>query len=408
MSEFSEAKNLIFLGLKRIFKAIFRGWHLGKVVNFSNFFKIIFLYVFAIFWVIAFEFNYSKNFWHHLFNDKFTDRRISFYTTLDRPGERTAHDRMIMLLDRLGYDYSAIKFSEALSHFWLTAHFYYMSASIINYLLKPKFNLSLTHHVSILPFGYNIVYLNMPLDTFYDPSGKFFKQWEHLNKYDEYVDLYSLMHGKNDLLKNAIKANGKDKPIIPLYIAQDTRPYNKLQMDKALITGTLWGCNRNSIRFTRALKKLSEDHLLIGVGTKVYLGFLDDAYLGRMEDFGHAPDAIDTLQKKYGIALVVHSQEHMLDGVPTSRILEAVANGALVISDKNKFLLKFFGDSLLYFDIYGDSEEIYSQIKKHILWAKNNPAEAHAKTKKAYQIFIDNFTMEKALDQLFLTSKKPS
>lgn len=407
MSEFLEAKNLIILGLRKKLRIIFQGWHVRKVINFSNFLKLVFLYLFAIFWVILCEFDYSKGFLSHLLSGNFTDKRISFYTTSERIGERTVYDRMSMLLDRLGYDYAAIKFSESLSHFWLTAHFYFVSATIVNYLLKPPFNLALTHHVSILPFGHNIIYLNMPRDSFYSNDGGFLKQWQHLYKYDEYIDLYGVMHGKNDMLENAIASTmgGKDKNIIALYLAQDIRPYNKLDMNKALITGTLWGCNRNSTRFAMALKRLADDGLLVGVGAKIHLEFLKDAYLGRMEDFGTTPDAIDMLQKKYGIALIAHSQEHMLEGIPTSRILEAVANGALVISDKNKFLLKFFGDTILYFDIYGDTEEIYQQIRNHIIWAKNNPDKAHIKTRKAYQIFVDSFDMEKELDKLFnLTS----
>ena len=50
----------------------------------------------------------------------------------------------------------------------------------------------------------NITYLNMPLDSLFSSSGKFLKVWEHLNEYDAYVDLHSLVHGNNELLEKII------------------------------------------------------------------------------------------------------------------------------------------------------------------------------------------------------------
>ena len=91
----------------------------------------------------------------------------------------------------------------------------------------------------------------------------------------------------------------------------------------------------------------------------------------------------------------------MLEGIPTSRIAEAVTSGALVISDQNGFLKKFFGDSVLYYDAFASSAQIYYNIKSHIEWAKANPDKVYLKTKQAYQIFMDNFTIENQLEKLF-------
>ena len=401
MTEILQHANAILINFYSIIKVIFRGWHVRKFINFSNFLKLVLLYAASLVWIIFFEIDYSKNFWSKSIEGNFSERRFSFYSTRDRIGEGVLYNRMIVIADKLGYDYSAFKFPESLSRFWLTSHFYKASSSIVNYIFKPQFNLALTHHVSILPVGYNLTYMNMPLDSLFGSDGDFLPQWEHLGQYDGYVDLYSLVHKNNELLQKIIRITGKDKPIIPLYLAQNREEYTPLPFDKALITGTLWGCNRSSLRVAMTLKKLADEGLLVGIGVKEYLGFLGKAYLGKMESFGNVIDSLQNQQQKYGIALIIHNQEHMLDGMPTSRIAEAAASGALIISDQNKFLINFFGDSVLYYDAFADSDQIYNTIKSHIQWARANPSKAHAKTQKAYQIFTDNFTIENQLDKIF-------
>jgi hypothetical protein len=406
MSEIRQHLKTILISFYSILKVIFRNWHIRKVLNFSNFLKLCFLYSAFLIWIILFEIDYSKHFWTNLVKGNFSERKFSLYSVHDRIGEGILYDRIVIIADKLGYDYSGIKFSESLSHFWLTSHFYKVSTSIINYIFRPQFNLAVTHHVNILPFGYNITYLNMPLDSLFSSSGKFLKVWEHLNDYDAYVDLHSLVHGNNELLEKIIQKTDQNKPIIPLYFAEGKEEYVDVSIDKALITGTLWGCNRESLRLAQSLKKLANDGLLVGIGIERYLGFLGKAYLGKMEDFGNPLENLRLQQQKYGIALIIHNQEHMLEGIPTSRIAEAVTSGALVISDQNYFLKKFFGDSVLYYDAFASSEQIYDTIKSHIQWAKANPDKVHLKTKQAYQIFMDNFTIENQLEKLFSLTKR--
>ena len=56
---------------------------------------------------------------------------------------------------------------------------------------------------------------------------------------------------------------------------------------------------------------------------------------------------------------------------------------------------------MLYYDAFASSAQIYYTIKSHIEWAKANPDKVYLKTKQAYQIFMDNFTIENQLEKLF-------
>jgi len=332
-------------------------------------------------------------------NNKFSEKRIAFYTVRDRIGEVTLYLNLKKLADEEGYDYVSVRFSEELQNFVITAHFYHVTATLMNYLFKPKFNLSVTHHVKIIPsYGYNITYLNMPQDSLYTADGVFQKRWNHLYNYDAYADIHTLVHGKNELLQGIIDKNQK---IIPFYIAYNRTEYEKLKMDKALITGSLWGCNRGALRTKLMLKKLAEEDLLVAIGMRDYFAFLGKAFKGSFEKLGKMPGILAEKEKEYGISLLIHSQEHMLEGIPTSRLFEAVANGALAISDQHYFIRKNFGDNVLYFDAFDTTENMYKQIKEHIIWARNNPDLVHEKTKRAHEIFVNNFSMDKQMEKLW-------
>lgn len=385
-------------------KSNFSIWNLLKL---SNIPKLAFIYACSILWVIVLSFDFSDNFWSKLLSGKNSERKIAIYSVRGRIGEETLYGRTLRAADKMKIDYTGVKFSESLSDFWFTRHFYCAATAIVNYLFKPQLNLSLTHHVKIIPRGFNITYLNMPTTSLYSSNGEFKASFIHLKLYDAYIDLYTLIHGSNPALDDAFKAhNLKDKKIIPAYLAHDQLPYSPVILKKALITGSLWGCGRGSLRVTRALKKLAADDLLVAYGLKGDLDFLGGAYRGTFDDIeGNTVINMEKKHKEYGIALVIHNLEHMLEGIPTNRIAEAAVGGMVAISDRSPFIEKFFGDNILYFNVFGSDEEIYREIKEHILWVLHNPEEATKKAKNAYEIYSENFTIEKQLENIFAVVK---
>lgn len=398
MSELIHEIKNIWNGIYNIMKIPFRGWHIKKTLNFSNFFKLLFLYVISIIWVILFNVDLSKDFLNKAWHGNFSERRLSIYSVTQRIGEGMLYDRMIEYARENNYDYTGVKFPEFLTKYSVTAHFFYVATSLLNYILQPNFNLALTHHVTVLPYGFNITYLNMPRDSLFTGEGKFPSYWPHLNDYDAYADLYTLSNGKNELLEKIVD----NKPVIPAYLAQRKIPYKEVEFDKVLITGSLWGCGRGSLRLKLALKKLvEEDDLLVAIGLEE-LKFLGKGYLGKMEKFdNNVDDALIKQTQKFGISLISHNQEHMLDGIPTNRIVEAVGASSMTITDRNRFIEKYFADTVLFYDVSANEETIYQQIKNHILWIKENPEKAKAMAKQANRVFNDNFSIEVQMENLF-------
>lgn len=391
--------NNILLAFKSLYSYFVANFSFRNVFKISNFFKLAFIYIFALSWLIIFEFEFSENFWIKLISGNLSNYRMSVYTSW-HIGESLLSHKIRKVASTMGVDYSAIVFNQAFTEFWLTRGLYYNATNLINYLFKPNFNLAVTHHVNIVPIGYNITYLNVPSTMLYNIKGGFKSDLQHLKKYDAYADLYSFVHGKNPYLDEAIKIDSlQNKKIIPLYLGHNYINYSQpVSFQQALITGTLWGCNRGSLRVIRALKRLAIEDLLIAYGVGGYFKELGNGYKGSFDKLkGTIVDNIITVQKQYGIALIIHSLEHMVEGLPTSRISEALASGSLIISDKHNFVKKFLGDNALYIDTFVSDEQIYQQIKSHILWARNNQGEVRKMTEAAYKVFAEELTIEKQI-----------
>ena len=109
---------------------------------------------------------------------------------------------------------------------------------------------------------------------------------------------------------------------------------------------------------------------------------------------------------KCGVVLALSSDFHYRAGAATNRVYEGCAAGAVVISDTNRFIKKYFGDSVLYIDFDKDHpEHMFDQIKKHLDWIKNNKDEALKLAKKSQQIFLEKFTFEKQLQDIIENHK---
>lgn len=103
--------------------------------------------------------------------------------------------------------------------------------------------------------------------------------------------------------------------------------------------------------------------------------------------------------REAGIALVLHSPCHLKIGTPAARIFEAVSSGAVVICDLHPFVVREFGDSVLYIDQERGGEELFHQVYSHFEWILSHPDEAEEMARRAHAIFLDKFTLE---DQMLI------
>lgn len=155
-------------------------------------------------------------------------------------------------------------------------------------------------------------------------------------------------------------------------------------------------------RHQEVLKRLDKTGLLriygptIFQGVKVWAGY--DSYVREVPFDGVS--MIDEISKA-GVALVLSSQAHKDSELMSNRLFESVAAGALVICDENLFAKKFFGDSLLYIDSRSPVEKIFTDITRHLDWARTHPDQALAMIAKAQDIFRQQFTLIRNLSDLY-------
>ncbi|HUW27544.1 MAG TPA: hypothetical protein VMV97_02935 [Sulfuriferula sp.] len=155
-------------------------------------------------------------------------------------------------------------------------------------------------------------------------------------------------------------------------------------------------------RHQEVLKRLDKTGLLriygptLFQGVRVWAGY--DSYVREIPFDGIS--MIDEISKA-GVALVLSSQAHKDSELMSNRLFESVAAGALVICDENPFAKKFFGDSLLYIDSRSPIEQIFTDITRHLDWAKTHPDLALAMIAKAQGVFSQKFTLIRNLSDLY-------
>lgn len=103
-----------------------------------------------------------------------------------------------------------------------------------------------------------------------------------------------------------------------------------------------------------------------------------------------------------GIVLVLHTQRNIDQSAPAARVFEAAAASCIIITDKNPFIEKEFGDCVLYVDQDLPGEELFQQIWEHYQWILANPDKVKEMVKRAHEIFFSKFTLEKQLEKLRL------
>ncbi len=102
-----------------------------------------------------------------------------------------------------------------------------------------------------------------------------------------------------------------------------------------------------------------------------------------------------------GVSLVLHSKAHRRSGLVSTRIFQACAAKTLSICDDNSFIRKHFKDSVLYINYGDDPAQNYQQIMEKVDWIKKYPDKALDMARKAHEIFVEKYSLEKEITHIF-------
>lgn len=162
--------------------------------------------------------------------------------------------------------------------------------------------------------------------------------------------------------------------------------------------GFLWDHKRSGKEYIEMYSLLDDAGYFDLYGPKEKWGCAKNSVRGMTFD----EEEFRSAMQRSGIVLILHTERNLNLGAPAARIFEAAAASCVVISDRNPFVEREFGDSVLYIDHELPGKELFQQIDNHVRWILQNREEAISMAKKAHAIFMEKFTLEQQLQELKL------
>ena len=152
-----------------------------------------------------------------------------------------------------------------------------------------------------------------------------------------------------------------------------------------------------NMRYGELLKELDKSGRLEIYGPRKVYG-RTNLWSGFRSYCGEIPFDGSSIMKKInqaGVCLALNSPMHNNAGAVTNRTYEAAAAGAVIISDDNKFVRTYFGDSVFYIDQDMTEKEASKKILDILDWVNENPEKAYEMACRSQTIFLKNLSLDK-------------
>lgn len=295
-------------------------------------------------------------------------------------GERQASIRIANAASKLGWEWALVDRLDR-------------QPNLLN-CLQPNFVISLREEItpvkSTVP---HFLYLHVPMFMLLNKNRSLaVNAYPNILKYDAFLNVVPDV----SIIANAYKKKKQKKfrSINTVFSVSKTK-FVKTPKQNLCYWGTTWDSLRGSEKYINVYKKLDKTPFFRVYGPgKSWKKLNLKAYQGELP-FDN--DSLLLQLQRHGIALLLHSGEHLRGAVPTSRIFEAAAASTLIICDEHPFVKQVFGDSVLYLDTTKSPQKIFQQIRSYVKWAHREPKKALNKASESHAIFLKNYTLENEL-----------
>lgn len=265
-------------------------------------------------------------------------------------------------------------------------------------------------------FTYNC--LDMALSTLFDcfsvflhwaPVG-FFENYKSLlylkslNLYDAFACTY-----ESDIFERVVQIPAGTVPLFGSSVPADyVIAPKKLETRKIFYTGINFERQLSAMRYGELLGELDKTGQLDIYGpTKVYSR--RNLWAGFKSYKGEIPfDGKSIIEKisQAGVCLALNSPMHSDAGGVSNRTYEGAAAGAVIISDDNAFVHKYFGDSVFYIDRDMSEKEAPERIVDILRWVNDHPDEAYDMACRSQQAFLEHLTLDKMASDFVESTEK--
>ena len=227
-----------------------------------------------------------------------------------------------------------------------------------------------------------------------DPIHHYFDIKGHLlERYASYTGFLAIYKNR-DLLTADLSGDTSRIYEKPWYPTAQFHPYREVNPDHIFYVIATWGKRRFHPKYAVLQQLLAKAEYSAFYGSPDVGQLYGDTYKGDIPFDGVS--LIRTVSDS-GVCLVLHSETHLKHKIPSGRIFEGAAASAVIICDRNKFVMDNFGDSVLYVDESLPAQKLFNQIDAHMKWIRDHKEEALKMARRAHQIFEEKFTLEQHL-----------
>jgi hypothetical protein len=221
----------------------------------------------------------------------------------------------------------------------------------------------------------------------------FFEKEEKYIKNTLSYDAYLVSSGDiNRWLNHLLYNTPKQYFTAPFYTSCHQVSYQAPQLEDPRLV--YFGVNWDGARFQELFATLDAQSYMEIYGESSGWQYLKQAYRGTLPCDGVS--VLHTLNRG-GIGLCLHKEQHRQSGIPSMRIFEIVASGAIAICSEHPFITEVFGDCVLSIDSDLSIAETVEQISAHVAWIQSHPQAALEMSKAAHDIFLQHYTLEHLL-----------
>lgn len=269
-------------------------------------------------------------------------------------------------------------------------------------------------HVECLNIDFMFTYntLETALKTFPDVFSVFF-HWSPLGfvanfqtllsiKYFNLFDFFASTY-EQDVFSRIDKIPVTSVPFIGSSVPLDYCLPARMQSDRKLFyVGVNFERKLIKMRYEELFKNLDISNKLEIYGPKKVYGEAN-LWAGFKSYQGEIPFDGKSILKKInqaGICLAINSPMHNDAGGVSNRTYEAAAAGALIISDDNAFVRKYFKDSVFYIDVDESEEKSSRRIVDIVDWANAHPEEAYQMAAASSEIFKRELSLDSMVSGL--------
>ncbi|MBO7645123.1 MAG: glycosyltransferase family 1 protein, partial [Alphaproteobacteria bacterium] len=225
------------------------------------------------------------------------------------------------------------------------------------------------------------------------------------NSYDVFGCTY-----EQDVFNRICKITTYDIPFIGSSVPLDFALSARKQTDRKLfyVGINFERGNSEKMRYGKLLQNLNASKQIEIYGPREVYGIKNlwagfDCYKGEIPFDGKS--IIEKINQA-GCCLAMNSPMHNdAEGV-SNRTYEAAAAGALIISDDNKFVRDYFGDSVFYIDKNLSEEEASQKVLDILNWSNEHPDEAYEMAKRSNEIFKKKLALDDMVKDTVVAIKK--